>query len=245
MSDTIEKSTYFKVSSMIIGAFSVAATVTVYFYENYKIPLKELEIKFEQKNITNENASLKEKLDLAVNKEAEAKLKLQEADNRIQSQEKTISELQKSFIFYPNSYYPAGLGIVRIGDKVDLLKKYFKEDQIKWMDTDNDDLTAQVTNTDSFFYVVNYDYDRTTKKVVSIAFHSKSRDAQNVDFLLKKISDVSGVPVKSRGDKIYRWRFADGVDTYLFDSGLYEIMANRYAPLIWREPPKEVESTLK
>jgi hypothetical protein len=240
MSDAIDRSMYFKVSSMVIGAFGIAASVTVYFYENYKIPLKELEIKIEQKNMVTENSSLKEKLDLALQKENEITRSLKEASDHSLSQEKTISELQKSYLFYPNSYYPTGLGSVRIGDDISLLKKYFKDDQIKWLDTENDDLTATATNTNSYFYTASYDYNRTTKKIVSITFNTKSYGTQDDEFLFKKLSDVAGAPVKSRGDEIYRWRFADGVDTYLFSRGTYEIMLNTYAPLIWRDPLKDL-----
>ncbi|MDA7013585.1 hypothetical protein PI739_14565 [Pseudomonas cerasi] len=231
MSNSHDRSILFTLGSAIVATGGLSATSLIYFYENYRIPLKALETKIEQKDI---EKSYQEALD-SVKSLKEKNLKLEaktnELEQTISQKSILIDELQNSNLFYPNSFYPQGFGRVQIGESIESLRTIYKQEDLNWRESADGDPQVVVQTPSSFFKTVEYTYDDKTKKIETITFQAEfTRD----DFLLRKLSDIGGPPEPSKGLDAFRWKLSGGVHAYLVSPYIYMIMIDRYSPIVWR-----------
>lgn len=239
MTEPVEKSIIVKLTSTAVLSASLAATTLIYFYENYRIPLKVIETTVNFKDISLKNEELVREIDKEKSAQIElqnrlnaTKLSIEGLNERILSQKRTINELHQANLFHPNSFYPVGYGTPRIGDDIDLLRKIHKNEKLEWKSEDDSDWKVKVTIDDGYFNTVEYDYDEKTRKITGVVFDTESND----QVLLRLISDIGGSPTQSRRYNVYRWRISKDTNSFLIANHLYMILSGNMEPGLWREP---------
>ncbi len=240
MTDAVEKHIFFKLTSAAVLSVSLTATALVWFYENYRIPLKVVETTIEYKEISQKNDTLKtaiekETLDHLRTREKLNKTQLEvgELNERVLSQNLAIKTLNQANLFHSDSFYPVGFGIPKIGDNIDILKSIYKEDAVEWTRQSNSDWKVKIPIADGYFNTVEYDFDESTRKITAAMFTTDSGGDQ---LLLKRLSEVGGKPTQSRRYNIYRWSVARGVNSFLIAGTTYMILSGGMEPGLWREP---------
>lgn len=240
MTDAVDKHIFFKLTSIAVVSVSLTATVLVWFYENYRIPLKVVETTIQFKEITQKNDSLNSSIESEKNshrqtnqKLAETQLELGKLNERVLTQNLTIKTLNQANLFHSDSFYPVGFGTVKIGDNIDHLKKFYKTDAIEWIKSDASDWKARVKISDGYFTDVKYDFDEKTRKITGVLF---STENGGDDILLKRITEIGGQPTQSQRYDIYRWPVTEGVYSFLVSGSTYMILSGGQEPAFWREP---------
>ncbi|MEN5148618.1 hypothetical protein [Pseudomonas orientalis] len=222
---------------------SLAATALVWFYENYRIPLKVIETTIEFKDISQKNDTLnttieKEKLDHLHTQEKldEAELELGKLNKRLLSQKNTIKALNQSNLFHSDSFYPVGFGTPKIGENIDSLKTIYGADAAEWMKPGDNDWKVKIRIADGYFKTVQYDFDEKTRIVTGVLFNTDGDDDQ---LLLKRLSEVGGKPTQSRRFNIYRWTVSKGINSFLVSGTTYMILSGGAEPALWMEPTEQ------
>lgn len=243
MTDAVDKHIFVKLTSTAVLSVSLAATALVWFYENYRIPLKVIETTIEFKDISQANDKLKksiekEKLDHLHTQEKlnETKLKLSELNERVLSQKNTIKALNQSNLFHSDSFYPVGFGTPKIGESIDNLKTIYGKDAAEWMKPGDNDWKVKISIADGYFKSAQYDFDEKTRLVTAIVFNKDGGDDQ---ILLKRLSEVGGKPTQSRRYNIYRWPVSKGINSFLIAGATYMILSGGTEPALWREPAEQ------
>ncbi len=233
MSSNIDRSLLFTLASAIVAAGSITAASVVYFYENYKIPLKQLEAKIENKDMEESFKTSQKANQTLTEKNSNLTSKLAGLELQIEKKESRIQELEKAYLFYPNSLYPLGFGTVKVGEHIDKLRSVFREEDLTWKESMDGDSQVGVKPSGNFFTGITYTYDAKTKDIISIAFDSNYTAG---DYLLGKLSEIGGPPTKSKRGGAYRWKITGRVSSYLLTPNVYMIMADKYVPIIWKDP---------
>lgn len=240
MTDNIDKSILLKLTSAAVLSVSLTATTLVWFYENYRIPLKVVETTIGFKEIARKNEELKVAIEKEKNSHNSTKSKLNDTqlelgtlNERVQSQNLSIKALNQSNLFHSDSFYPVGFGAPKIGDSIDILNTMYKPADIEWRKPADEDWKVKITIKDGYFQTVEYDYDQTTKKVTGILF---STEFGFDKILLKRLSEIGGQPTRSRKYDIYRWFVSKGIYSFLVSGDTYMILNDGQAPALWREP---------
>lgn len=240
MTDAVDKHIFFKLTSAAVLSVSLTATALVWFYENYRIPLKVVETTIEYKEISQKNDTLEtaienEKLDHLRTREklTETQLEVGELNERVLSQNSTIKTLNQANLFHSDSFYPVGFGTPKIGDNIDILKSIYRENAVEWTKQINSDWKVKIPIADGYFNTVEYDFDERTRKITAVMFTTDSGADQ---LLFKRLSEVGGKPTQSRRYSIYRWRVAKGVNSFLIAGTTYMILSGGMEPGLWREP---------
>lgn len=244
MTEVTERSMIFKLASAVVATAGITGTTLIYFYENYRIPLKVLETTVTFKDVAKDNEQLtkdlaKEKLDHASTKQinADTNKALSLAKDRSISQTKIIEELHQRNLFYPENFYPAGYGRPKVGDDVELIKTLFKPDQLEWLEKEDDDYKVKVSLQDNFFNNIEYTFDKKTRKVDGITFEAQAGS----EVLVKHLTEIGGEPTRSRKRNILRWQISPRVNGFLIGSHLYMILDDRFAPLLWKDPAESYQ----
>jgi len=240
VTDAVDKHIFFNLTSTAVLSVSLTATALVWFYENYRIPLKVVETTIEYKEISQKNDTLKaaiekEKLDHLRTREKlnETQLEMGELNERVLSQNSTIKTLNQANLFHSDSFYPVGFGTPKIGDNIDNLKSIYKESAVEWTKQANSDWKVKIPIADGYFNTVEYDFDDKTRKITAVMFTTESGGDQ---LLLKRLSEVGGQPTHSRRYNIYRWSVAKGINSFLIAGTTYMILSGGMEPGLWREP---------
>lgn len=237
MTESIEKSLIFKLTSATIVTAGVVATCITYFYENYRVPMKVLEVTLEYKNIDETSIKTKKEIDEVKTALHEAQKKLTDTElqvgalnERIASQNLTIQKLHLANLFQAN-FYPVGYGHPKIGDSVDELKAIYNAKNMHW-DSDNE-WKVKVSVPDGYFESIKYDFDEKTRMINAVMFAAAPSKNKA---LVSLISDIGGPPVRSRRGEIYRWDVSNEQRGYLVSHRLWMIMGKGMEPLLWKEP---------
>lgn len=239
VTNAVDNHIFFKLTSTAVLSVSLTASALIWFYENYRIPLKVVETTIQFKEISEENNKLKtaiekEKLEhLQTQKKLnQTHLDLGKLNERISSQSFSIKELNQANLFHSDSFYPVGFGNPKIGGPVDNLNTIYTADAIKWTLSDSD-WKVKITLIDSYFESVEYDFDEKTRKITGVVFTADSGDDK---LLLKRISEIGGKPTQSQRHDIYRWPVTGGVFSFLISGSTYMILSGGMAPAFWKEP---------
>uniref|UniRef100_UPI0013CF25F0 hypothetical protein n=1 Tax=Pseudomonas viridiflava TaxID=33069 RepID=UPI0013CF25F0 len=97
MSANIDRSLLFTFASAIVATGSITAASIVYFYENYSIPMKQLEAKINHKEME-ENFKIGQKANQTLTeKNSEIISKLERLDIQIKKKESRIKELESAY----------------------------------------------------------------------------------------------------------------------------------------------------
>lgn len=237
MAESVEKSLIFKLTSAIIVTAGAVATCITYFYENYRVPMKVLEVTLEYKNVAETSTKTQKEINkikaahLETQKKlTETELQIGELNERIISQNLTIQKLHLANLFQAN-FYPVGYGRPRIGDSVDELKALYNAKDVHW-DSESE-WKVKVGIPDGYFESIEYDYDEKTRVINAVMFAAAPSTEKT---LVSLISDIGGPPVKSKRGEIYRWNVGNGQSGYLVSHRLWMIMGEGMEPLLWREP---------
>lgn len=240
MTESVEKTLIFKLTSAAIVTAGLVATSITYFYENYRIPLKVLETTLQFKDVSETNDKLKNQIELEKTTHLETKSKLQKTEidlgklnERVITQSIAIKTIHQANLFRPNSFYPVGHGSPKLGDSVDDLKTIYSSDSLKWRNDDDSDWKVKVSIDNGYFDSIEYDHDEKTRKINAILFQAISAED---DVLLKLLSDIGGLPTKSKRSDIYRWKISDDVAGFLVNNRRYMIVTEGMTPLLWKEP---------
>ncbi|MFR0675716.1 hypothetical protein ACLUUI_18225 [Enterobacterales bacterium AW_CKDN230030176-1A_HGKHYDSX7] len=240
MTDSTDKSYLLRLGSTVLVSVSITASTTVWFYENYRIPLKVVETTIEYKDISRKNEELEASIqkeknshDITKNTLSSTQLELGELNEKLLTQDLQIKELSQANLFYSDSFYPIGFGTPKIGDSVDSLKGLYKDTDIEWKNPAEEDWKVKLSIKNGYFQDIEYDFDVKTRKINGILFSSV---AGNKKAMLKRLLEIGGQPTKSKKYDVNRWYVSKGVYSFLVSGSTYMILSNNQAPALWREP---------
>jgi len=240
MIDNSERSVIVKYAKIILPTIAATATVLIFFYENYRLPLKVLETSVNYKDQTNVIESLSKdiaeanrKLDESTHEHHATNAKLDIAQKRISSQESFLKQLQLTQLFEPNNFYPVTYGRPRIGDQIDSLREIYREELLEWITDPDGDRKVRITDPDSYFEYIEYDYDKETGRISGIVFDAPFTEN---DILLHRLYEIGGQPTRSSTFNVSRWKVSPDVNSFLIGSNTYMILDKGISPILWRDP---------
>lgn len=244
MNDVMEKSKILKFFTAAVAISGATATVIIYFYENYRVPLKTLETTIQYSEVGRHNDELKatvesQKLEIADNIKllSSKSEEIKRAGEKIKAQAVIIKNLHASNLFYPGEFYPAGYGRPRIGDQIEDLKGVFSSEKVAWPDPVDGEGTVEVTLENSFFEKITYTYEEESKIIIGITFDAP----RDTDIMFNRLQELGGKPTHSKRDDIYRWYISQKESGYLLDRRTFMILSTGYAPVFWKEPVESVK----
>lgn len=225
-----------KSSPIIVAAGSVAATVilSTTIFKEIVIPTQTARIEIEALKAKDSERIMQAKYESEREQCAKFENEIVELNEKINFLSYQLMESREGQLFQHGNPYPTELGVVRIGDSLGEIYKYFPAEKIEVDEKRPEEITVKVEN--SPFLAIDYSAQKGDLKrtIVSITFRLNYRKEYKKDFLVKKVIQSIGRPIKNPEEHFYRWSDSQGLSIYLL-GGSYVLMKKEYQPAIWTE----------